>query len=132
MSFIYPSAKDAMMTGQLNLLAAPVLGVLVTGNYVASYHHASLADIPSATRVAFSGTLENRSVASGVFNADPAVVLAVQGDVVTAVVLVNFSGTDISSPLVAYLDQSPDLPINPTGGNLILNWDTGSAKIFAI
>jgi hypothetical protein len=132
MSFIYPSAKDAMMTGQLNLLAAPVLGVLVTGNYVASHYHASLADIPPTTRVAFSGTLENRTVASGVFNADPASVLAVQGDVVTAVVLVSFSGTDISSPLVAYLNQSPDLPVNPTGGNLILNWDTSSAKIFAL
>lgn len=121
-----------MMTGQLDLLTETVLGVLVTANYVASTHHASLADIPPATRVAFSGTLENRSVIDGVFNADPTLALAVMGDPVQAVVLVSYSGTDISSPLIAYLDQSPDLPVNPTGGNLVFNWDQSSYKIFAI
>jgi len=132
MNFIYPSAKDLMMTKQLDLLNDPVLGVLVSAGYVASQNHASLADIPPSCRVAFTGTLENRTVAGGVYNAYPATATAVFGDDVTAIVLTSYSGTDISSPLIAFLDQSPDLPANPTGGDLILNWDTTLYKIFAI
>lgn len=120
------------MTKQLNLLTDPVLCVLVSAGYVPSQYHATLADVPPATRVAFTGTLENRSVSGGVFNAYPATATQVYGDDVTAVVLVSYSGTDISSPLIAFLDQSPDLPANPTGGDLIINWDTTAYKIFAI
>ena len=121
-----------MMTKQMDLLTDPVLGVLVSASYVASYNHASLADIPPACRVAFSGTLDNRAVVSGVFSADPTTASAVVGDNVVAVVLVSYSGTDISSPLIAFLDQSPDLPVNPNGGDLTFNWDTTTYKIFAI
>lgn len=121
-----------MMTKQLDLLSAPVLGVLVSAGYTASPYHATLADIPVVTRVAFTGTLENRSVLSGVFNAYPATASQVFGDDVTSIVLVSYSGTDTSSPLIAFLDQSPNLPANPTGGDLIFNWDTSTYKIFAI
>lgn len=132
MSFIYPSAKDLMMTKQLGLLTDPVLGVLVSAGYTPSVNHASLADIPATTRVAFTGTLTNRSVTNGVFNAYPATASAVYGDDVVAVVLLSYSGTDLGSPLIAYLDQSPDLPANPNGGDMIINWDTTAYKIFAI
>jgi len=120
------------MTKQLDLLTDPVLGVLVSAGYVTSHNHASLADIPVICRVAFSGTLENRAVVAGVFSADPTVASAVIGDDVVAVVLVSYSGTDSSSPLIAFLDQSSNLPANPTGGDLVLNWDTTTYKIFAI
>ena len=120
------------MTKQLDLLTDPILGVLVSVGYTPSLNHASLADIPAATRIGYTGTLENRSVASGVFNANPAIAPAVTGDDVTAIVLLKYSGTALSSPLIAYLDQSPDLPKNPTGGDLIFNWDQTTYKIFAI
>lgn len=120
------------MTKQLDLLNDPVLGVLVSTGYVASLNHASLADIPVSCRVAFSGTLENRSVTGGVFNAYPAIASNVNGPDVTAIVLVSYNGTDISSPLIAFLDQSPDLPANPAGGDMVFNWDTTTYKIFAI
>jgi hypothetical protein len=91
-----------------------------------------LADIPPACRVAFTGTLENRSVSGGVFDAYPATAAQVYGDDVVAIVLTSYNGTDLGSPLIAFLDQSPDLPANPTGGDLIFNWDTTAYKIFAI
>lgn len=121
-----------MLTGQLNLVDDQIVGVLVTANYVPSYYHASLADVVPATRVATSGTLENRSVSSGVFGASDLRVDNVYGDPVKAIVLFKSTGVDITSSLIAYLDQSPDLPKNPNGGDLIFKWDTTSIKIFAI
>lgn len=120
------------MVAQLDLLNAPILGVFVTAGYAVSPNHASLADIPVAARIAFTGTLSNRTVSGGVFSADSATAVAVYGDVIQAIALVSYSGTDSSSPLVAYLDQSPDLPYNPNGSTLVINWDTTApSKIFA-
>jgi hypothetical protein len=119
-----------MLTGQLDMIDDPIVAVLVSAFYVPSLAHSTLADIPSYARVATSGTLANRTVSSGVFNADTLVVTGVVGDPVTAVVLVKSSGT--ASPLITYLNQSADLPKTPDGGNLTFTWDTGSSKIFVL
>lgn len=110
----------------------PIVGVLVNANYIATGNHTSLADIVPATRVATTGTLVNRTVTKGVFNSNSLVVFSLTGDEVAAVVLVKSTGTDITSPLIAYLDQSPDLPFNPNGNSVVINWDTGSYKVFSI
>lgn len=122
-----------MMTKQLDLLNDFVLGVLVKDTYIPSTNHASLADVPAASRVAFSGTLEGRSVHGGVFGADPTLAESVYGDQIVAVVLCKYTpGDDLNSPLIAFLDQSPDLPKTPNGGDLIFHWDQTTYKIFAI
>jgi hypothetical protein len=124
MNFIYPAAKTLFLTGQLNLLDDTVLGVLVSAFYAASQNHASLADIPPAYRIATTDPLANKTVVNGTFCASPATAHSVSGNMVQALVLVASSGTDISSPLIAYLDTSPGLPVNPTGGDLVFNWTT--------
>ncbi len=119
-----------MMTKQLDLVNDPVKAVLVNENYVPSYNHASLLDIVPATRIATSGTLTARSVSYGVLDASALIVPAVSGDVIEAVVLIHDTGT--AAPLIAYLDNSPDLPKNPNGGDITISWSTGVSKIFAL
>jgi hypothetical protein len=132
MNLLYPTAKDLMLTGGLDMVNDPIVGVLVNVNYSPQPYHVNLADIPVAMRVAESGTLVNRAVASGVFSADNLTVTAVYGEMVGAVVLVKQTGTESTSTLVAFLNGSPNLPVLPNGGDLIFNWDPGTFRIFAI
>ena len=104
-----------------------------TANYTYSPNHASLADIPALARIAVSGTLTGRTVAANVFDADDVVFLSVSGNPANAAVLVKYTGVDVTSPLIAYLDQAASgLPVNPSGGNITIQWSSGSNKIFAL
>ena len=121
-----------MLTGQLDMLTAPIVGVLVNVNYTPQPYHANLADIPASMRVAISGELQNKTVINGVFSAGALTVTGVYGDMIGAVVLMKQTGNELTSTLVAFLDSSANLPVLPNGGDLIFNWDTGTFGIFAI
>lgn len=131
---IYPAAKEKFMSGQLNWLSDPIVCLLVgTANYTYSSAHASLADIPAAARIATSGTLSGRTAALGVADAADITFGTVSGNIVNAVVLYSNSGTDSSSPLVAYLDTAVSgLPLNPNGNPIAIAWDNGNSKIFVL
>lgn len=134
MDAIYPSAKQAFLSSAINWLSDPVICVLIsTGNYTYSSAHASLADVPMAARIAASGTLANRTALLGVADADDVTFGTTFGNVINAVILCSNTGTDISSPLIAYLDQAlSGLPLNPNGNPITVVWSNGSAGIFAL
>lgn len=130
---IYPAAKQAFLQAEIDWVNDPVVALLVgTNSYTYSPFHASLADVPATARVALSGTLANRTATYGVADADPITFLSVFGDLANAVILVKYTGTDIASPLLAYLDDGVNLPVNPDGGNITVNWSNGASKIFKI
>jgi len=131
---IYPSAKELMMTGQLDLVNDPVVGVLVnTTLYTFSSNHAWLADVPSAAQIAMSGTLTGRTVTQNVFDADDANFGSVTGLPVQAVVLAKYTGVPASSPLICHLDQAvTGLPLNPDGSVVNVIWSNGTNRIFAL
>lgn len=79
-----------------------------------------------------SGTLANRTADSGVADADNTTFLSVFGNAADAVILVKYTGTELQSPLVCYLDSGVNLPVNPDGSNITLNWSNGASKIFKI
>ena len=37
-----------------------------------------------------------------------------------------------TSPLIANIDVATGLPITPSGGDIIVQWDTGANKIFKL
>jgi len=136
---IYPAAKEKMLNGQIDWLNDPIVAVLVsTGTtsgsnaYTFSPYHASFADVPAGARVAMSGTLTVRTSTYGVADAADTVLLSVFGNVASAVLLVSYTGTDIQSPLIAYLDEGVNIPVNPDGGTITLQWSNGNSRIFAL
>ena len=42
------------------------------------------------------------------------------------------TGTEATSPLIAYIDTATGLPITPNGGDIIVVWDDGANKIFRL
>lgn len=121
-NLIYPKYKEKLISGgsNVNLSTGNIKAVLVDGaDYTYSAAHEFLSDITAGGRVATSGNLASKTVASGVFDsADPAFTAAT-GDVSEIVVLYVDTGSAATSSLVAYYDTGiTGIPVTPNGGDI--------------
>ncbi|MNC44515.1 hypothetical protein D3C75_934250 [compost metagenome] len=57
---------------------------------------------------------------------------AVTGASIEAIVIYADTGTESTSPLIAFIDTATGLPITPNGGDIIVTWDNGTNKIFKV
>jgi len=97
--------------------------------------HDNLDDIPSAARVAVSGSLTGKTVTDGVADAADVTLSSVTGDPSEAIVLYKHTGTESTSRLIAYIDtNASSLPISitPNGGNIVIQWSDGTNRIFKL
>lgn len=130
---LYPKAKQALLTAGFNLTTDTIRALLVDLNdYTYSAAHEFLSDIPSAARVATSGPLVNKTVTNGVFDADDPTFTAATGDQSEAVVLYKDTGTATSSRLLLFLDTAQGFPVQPNTGDIIVQFDGGGNRIFAL
>lgn len=131
---LYGKAKEAFITGSIDLSSDDIKCVLVdTASYTVDIAaHDFLADIPAGERVATSANLAGKTVALGVFDANDITFTAVTGDVSEALVIYKDTGSDATSPLIAYIDTATNLPVTPNGGDVTVTWDSGANKIFAL
>ncbi|MDX2215532.1 MAG: hypothetical protein SFY66_19870 [Oculatellaceae cyanobacterium bins.114] len=129
---LYPLGKNALL-GSLDVSTANLKVVLVdAGAYTYSSAHQFLSDIAAGARIATSGNLANKTISNGVFDADDITFTAVSGVQSEALVIYEDTGSAATSRLVAYIDSATGLPVTPNGGNILITWDNGSNKIFAI
>ena len=54
------------------------------------------------------------------------------GDPSEALLIYKDTGTEATSPLIAYIDTATGLPVTPNGGNITVTWDNGTNKIFKL
>lgn len=131
---VYPKAKELMLTAGLNLISGTVKVMLVdTASYTYSASHQYLSDVPAGSRVGTAQTLGTKSITGGVFDAADSTWSGLSGaPSIEALVIYVDTGTESTSPLVAYIDVATGLPISAgaTGGTV--TWDNGANKIFAV
>lgn len=122
------------MAGSLVMMTDDIRAILVDlADYVYSAAHDFLDDVPVAARVAVSGAMVGKSITSGVFDATDVTLNSVVGDPSEAVIIYKHTGVDATSPVIAYIDSAASgLPVTPNGGNIILSWDNGASKVFAL
>ncbi len=126
MSALYDAARQGFLQGDIDWLADDLRVILVdTDDYTFSAAHSALTDVPSAARVAVSGSLTGKTASGGVADADDVSIPGVVGDSVEALVL--YRHTD--GALVAYIDG---LAMTPNGGTVSVVWDDGPNKIFRL
>lgn len=131
MNYLLPAAKQALLEKRVDWRTDPIFGVLVnTGTYTFSLHHASLADVPAWARVATSGTLTGRTTTGGVADADDLIFQNVSGPPAQVVAL--FNGSNEAALYMAYMDTAQGLPVNPTGVPVVIHWDNGTRRMFAL
>jgi len=68
-----------------------------------------------------------------VFDAADATWLTVlAGDTFEGVVIYKDTGVEATSPLLAYIDTITGFPLASNGGDITVQWDNGTYKIFSL
>lgn len=84
-----------------------------------------LSDITAGARIATSGNLTTKTVTAGVVDAADITISSVSGATVESLVVYKDTGTDATSPLIAFIDTTSDasLPFTPNGGDVTIQWN---------
>ena len=131
---LYDKARERFLTGQFNWSTDSIKSVLVdTGAYTVSLtSHEFLSDISSSARVSTSGAFTGKTTTGGAADANDVTFSSVSGPSIEAIVIYADTGTEATSPLIAFIDTATGLPITPNGGDIIVTWDNGANKIFKL
>jgi len=129
---LYPKAKEALINVAINMAANTITLALVdTGVYTYSTAHQYRSDV-SNSAVISTATLSNKTITSGVFDADDATFTSVSGANCEALIIFADTGVQGTSRLVAYIDSATGLPILPNGGDITVAFSSGANKIFSL
>ena len=132
-SNLYDKGREKFATAAINWLTDTIKVVLVdTGAYTFSQAHEFLSDLPSGARISSIQTLGGKSATGGACDANDVTFPAVSGPSIEAIIVFKDTGTEATSPLLAFIDTATGLPITPNTGDIICNWDNGSNKIFKL
>ena len=129
---LYPTAKEAFLNGAINMSANTItLALIDTGVYTYSTAHQYRSDV-SNSAVISTATLSNKTITSGVFDADDATFTSVSGANCEALIIFADTGVQGTSRLIAYIDSATGLPILPNGGDITVAFSSGANKIFSL
>lgn len=131
---LYDKGRQKFLEGGINWLTDTIKVILVDLNdYTPNLATDEfLSNIPTAARVAVSPALTNKTSTAGVADADDVLFSSVTGDQCEALVIYKDTGTDSTSPLIAFIDSATGLPVTPNGGDIEVQWDNGANKIFKL
>ena len=131
---LFDKARQRFLEGQFNWNTDTIKAVLVdTGTYTVNLSaHEFLSDIGTGARIATSGAFTGKATVGGAADANDVTFTSVTGASIEAIVLYKDTGTDATSPLIAFIDTATGLPITPNGGDIIVTWDNGANRIFKL
>ena len=131
---LYDKGRQKFAEAQINWLTddIKVMGVDVGQYTVNTSTHEFLSDVPAGARIAAPVSLLSKSTTGGACDAADVTFTAVTGVSIEAVIIYKNTGSEATSPLIAYLDTGTGLPITPNGGDMVLTWDNGINKIFRL
>lgn len=131
---LFDFARQRFLEAQINWMTDTIKCILVdTGAYTPQTSvHQYLSDIPTSARIAGPVTLTSKATTGGAADAADCTFTSVSGASIEAIVIYADTGTESTSPLIAYIDTATGLPITPNGGDIIVTWDNGTNKIFKV
>ena len=128
---LFDAARQRFLEAQLNWMTDTIKVILVdTGAYTPQTAvHQYLSDIPTSSRIAGPVTLTSKTTTGGAADAADVTFTSVSGPSIEAIVIYSDTGTESTSPLIAYIDTATGLPITPNGGDIIVTWDSIEKEI---
>lgn len=131
---LYDYCRQRFLEAQLNWMTDTIKVLLVdTGAYTPQTAvHQYLADIPISARIAGPVTLTAKATTGGAADGADVTFTSVTGPSIEAIVIYSDSGSEATSPLIAYIYTATGLPITPNGGDIIVTWDNGTNRIFKV
>ena len=137
-NFLFPSARAGYLGGSQSWVAASVPGTVVPyiiGSWAVDQTKVFLSDIPIAVWRARGTYLVNKTVASGIADADDTTIAAVGSAgsaTAVAIILVNETNASNTSLLIGYIDTATGIPFLPNGADVPVVFDSGQNRIFAL
>jgi hypothetical protein len=129
---LYPKAKEAFLAADIDMQADTIkIALIDTGEYSYDNAHQYRSDIANSAVIS-TATLLNKTIVSGVFDADDATFTSVSGANCEALIIFQDTGDQATSRLIAYIDSATGLPILPNGGDITVAFSSGSSKIFSL
>jgi len=132
---MYTAGINGIMDGSIMLLTNTIKVTLInTANYTVNLaSHDFIDDVPTSARKA-TGTLASKTVSGGAFDAADTVISGINADEVDAAIIWKDTGTESTSPLIAYIDTDlAGLPTGPLANNTVtITWNPGANKIFKV
>ena len=124
---LYDYCRQRFLESQINWMTDTIKVYLVsTSAYTPQTAvHQYIADIPPSARTAGPVTLTAKATTGGAADAADCTFTSVSGATINAIVIYKDTGTEATSPLIAYIDTATGLPITPNGGDIIVTWDNG-------
>lgn len=131
---MYAKALQGFLGGDIDWDANDIRIILVSSAYTpnGTTDQFLSAVATGATRVAVSSSLANKTTTNGTADADDVTLTAVTGSAVQAILIYQHTGTDATARLICYIDTATGLPVTPNGGDITVQWDNGSNKIFTL
>jgi len=134
---LYEAGRNAFLSGSIawvadNIKLHLVNIVGVASPYVFDAAHLMFASVPTSARIATSASLSAKAAASGIADADDTICSAVSGPTAGAIIIFKEGASHAASLLIAYIDTATGLPVQPNGGDITTQWDSGANKIFKL
>lgn len=131
---LYDKGRQGFLDGSIDWDTDDIRIILIdAADYTVNLStHDNLDDVAAGARVAVSGALASKTVTDGVADAADVTLSAVTGDPSEAIIIYKHTGTESTSRLIAYIDTATGLPVTPSGGDIIVQWDSGANKIFKL
>ena len=145
---LYDKGRNAYLQASINWLVDPIrLGLVSIVNQPTAYvFNASLDDfyasVPTGARIGMSiasignvgGGAGGKTATSGIADAQDTLFTAASGPTIGALVICRSTATANASdwPLIAYIDTATGMPVGPNGGDITVQWDNGTNKIFKL
>jgi hypothetical protein len=130
---LYDLGRKAFADAGIAWLSADIKVVLCSSGY--SPNTATdqyLSDIAGGNRVATSANLASKTSTTGACDAADLTFTAVSGAQVLYIVVYKDTGVASSSPLICIFDTATNLPVTPNGGDITIQFDNGTNKIFKL
>lgn len=129
---LYTKGKEGILDETVALNSGTIKAALLR-SYTFSDSHEDLADVTGAgATVVATATIGSKTFTSGVFDAADVTWAAVpNGTACDNFVLYQDGATDADRRLIMFVDSYTNLPVTPNGGDITIEWDSGSNKIFS-
>lgn len=130
---LYAKGKEKILSAAINFSSDTLKVALVKSAYTPNLSTDEFYTSISANVLSTDKTLTTKSVTGGVFDADDVTWTAVTaGDTAKCAVIYKDTGSAATSPLLAYIDTITGFPLATNGGDITVQWDNGTYKIFSL
>ena len=138
---LFDKGRNAFLQASINWVADEIHAQLIcivnapTGYTFNASLDEFFASVPTASRIGFSSpSLSSKTATAGIADAADTLFTAASGPTVSALVLwkKGAAADHTNAPLIAYIDTATGMPVQPNGGDITAQWDSGTNKIFKL